>query len=169
MQPVAVRSTGLAAPVRAVALGVVTGSRQQLAIALLAGAASRGRFDPGAGRVAERLRSPGATAVAALAAAAELVADKLPFTPARTAPGPMLGRVATGGLVGASVLRDAHGSAALGAALGALGAAGGAVAGNRARVALARRTRVPDLVWGVVEDLVALGLGTLAVASLPGR
>jgi uncharacterized membrane protein len=169
MQTSAARPPERAALARAVALGVVTGMRQQLGVALLAAAASRGRFDLGDGRLARRLGSPAGVAGALAAAAAELVADKLPFTPARTRPGPLAGRVATGGLVGAVVLGDADGSAALGALLGAVGAAGGAVAGARARGALASGTSVPDPVWGGIEDLVAVGVGALALASRPPR
>jgi len=167
LSTLAARSSGLAAPARALTLGLVTGMRQQLPVALLAVAASRGRFDPGSGRLAHQLGSPGAVASAVTAAVAELVADKLPFTPARTRSGPMLGRVTTGGLVGAAVLSDAGRPPALGAALGAAGAAAGAVAGSRARAALRRRTNLPDPLWGAVEDLAALGLGVLAVATLP--
>jgi uncharacterized membrane protein len=167
--PAAAGPPGLIAPARALTLGLVTGMRQQLPFALLALAASRGQFDLGSGRLARQLGSAPGVAGALSAAVAELVVDKLPFTPSRTRPGPLLGRVASGSLVGGAVLRDARGSAVLGATLGAVGAAAGAVAGSRFRAAVDRRTSLPDPVWAGVEDLAALGLGLLAVASLPRR
>src|SRR5712672_3617888 len=62
-------------------------------------------------------------------ALAELIADKLPFTPARTKPGGLLVRIVTGGLCGAALCITAGESLILGAILGAIGAVAGAFAG----------------------------------------
>jgi len=101
--------------------------------------------------------------VAALAG--ELVADKLPITPARTTSGPFLQRLATGGTVGAAVLYDAGRDRALGALLGAAGAGAGAYTATRARAFLAERTRLPGLALGSIEDLFAIGLALAVVAA----
>ena len=107
-------------------------------------------------------------AAAVLASVGELVGDKLPVIPDRTRPGPFTGRVAIGTLVGAAVYRDADRPAAYGAVVGAVAAAASTLALIRARTALGRRTALPDRVWGVVEDALALTLGLLAIRSRPG-
>jgi uncharacterized membrane protein/uncharacterized protein (UPF0548 family) len=153
---------------RALSLGAVAGMRSQLPIALLGLEGYRGRFDPGRSWLARRLATPGGVAAAVLASIGELVADKLPATPDRTRPGPFTGRVAIGTLVGAAVSRNADQPVASGAVIGALAAAASTLTLARARAALGRRTPLPDLAWGVVEDAIALTLGLLAVRSRPG-
>jgi uncharacterized membrane protein len=152
---------------RALLLGAVAGMRSQLPIALLGLESSRGRFDPGHSWLARRLTTPGGVAAAVLASVGELVGDKLPMIPDRTRPGPLTGRVAIGALVGAGVYQDADGLAAYGAVVGAVAAAASTLALARARAALGRRTPLPDLAWGLVEDVLALTLGLLAVRSRP--
>jgi uncharacterized membrane protein len=141
--------------------------RSQLPIALLGLESSRGRFDPGRSWLARRLATPGGVAAAVLASVGELIGDKLPMIPDRTRPGPLAGRVAIGALVGAGVYQDADGLAAYGAVVGAVAAAASTLALARARAALGRRTPLPDLGWGLVEDVLALTLGLLAVRSRP--
>ena len=152
---------------RALLLGAVAGMRSQLPIALLGLESSRGRFDPGRSWLARRLATPGGVAAAVLASVGELVGDKLPVIPDRTRPGPLTGRVAIGTLVGAVVYQDADLPVAYGAVVGAVAAAASTFALARARAALGRRTPLPDLAWGVVEDALAVTLGLLAVQSRP--
>jgi uncharacterized membrane protein len=152
-------------PARALLLGVVTGIRSQVPVAVLAIEAQRGGFDPGAGRLARGFASPQGVLGAVVALGGELVADKLPVTPPRTTSGPLLQRLATGGTVGAAVHYDAGRPRALGALLGAVGAGAGAWAGTRARGFLAERTRLPGPVLGALEDLVAVGLAVAVVAA----
>jgi uncharacterized membrane protein len=153
---------------RALLLGAVAGMRSQLPIALLGLEGARGRFDPGRNWLARRLATPAGVAAAVLASVGELIGDKLPVIPNRTRPGPFTGRVAIGTLVGAAVYRDADRHAAYGAVVGAVAAATSTLALIRARTALGRRTALPDRVWGVVEDALALTLGLLAIRSRPG-
>ena len=141
---------------RALAIGAVAGMRSQLPFALLSVRSAGGPLAGRAGRAATLL-----------AAAGELVADKLPVTPERTRPGPAAGRVAAGGLAGAALYRDAGRAWAPGAAAGALAAAASTVALARARRALARRTGLPVLALGLAEDALAVGLGLLAVTPRP--
>jgi len=150
---------------RALLLGVVTGLRIQVPVAILAVEAGAGRFDPGAGRLARRFASPGGTLGAVVAAAGELVADKLPVTPDRTDAGPLLGRLVAGAAVGAAVHYDAGRPRALGAVLGLAGAGVGAFGGGRARELLAERTGWPRPLVGAVEDLAAVGLAVAVVAA----
>ena len=91
----------------------------------------------------------------ACAAGGELVGDKLPSVPSRTAPGPLALRIAAGGFCG-HVLAGRPGLAA-----GAAGAAAGSFAGRRARGLLTERTGRPDAVFAVAEDALAYGLAAL--------
>jgi uncharacterized membrane protein len=97
-------------------------------------------------------------------AVAELVADKLPKTPSRTAPPGLIARIALGGLTGACVAMSGDQSAILGGVLGSLGGVAGCFAGYQARTRIVRALGVPDLYVAVVEDLLAVG-GCLWVVS----
>jgi uncharacterized membrane protein len=103
--------------------------------------------------------------ILALGMVGELIADKLPFTPSRTAAGPFIARIVTGCLSGAAYAAGAGGSAVLGGALGAAGAVAGTLGGYRARTGLVRRLRVPDYVIALLEDLVAVGGAVLIVSA----
>jgi uncharacterized membrane protein len=151
--------------VSAAVLGVVAGMRTQLPMALLAFAAREGAFASHAGPPLSLLRAPAALPVLATSALGELVVDKLPFTPSRLAPGPLLGRLACGGLAGAAVTHESKAPLFTGALLGAAGAGLGAFAGYHLRAALGRSTGISDPVWGAVEDVSALVFGAWAVSA----
>src|ERR1700677_1433334 len=61
----------------------------------------------------------------------ELIADKLPFIPARTEAGPLAVRIIVGGMCGAALCISAAVSHKVGALGGAVGGVGGCVAGYR--------------------------------------
>ena len=150
---------------RPLLLGVATGMRSQLGLAVLAWSEPAGPGDPA---VLRGLRSPVGRVALGLAAAGEVVVDKLPSTPSRLKP-PVLGaRLVTGAAVGAlaagSADRRARGTAAV---LGLAGAAAGTYAGAHSRRAAAARGTLPDLPFAVVEDAVAAGLAATAVKVWP--
>jgi uncharacterized membrane protein len=101
--------------------------------------------------------STAAVAIFTVLAAAELVADKLPSTPSRTAPPGLIARVVFGGLSGASLCAAGMQSIALGAVLGAAGGLAGMFAGYKARTGLVRALKVPDITIALLEDAVAIG------------
>jgi uncharacterized membrane protein len=140
--------------VRTVLLGVVAGMRVQLPWALLAATGAANRF------VRRGLL---------VAAAGELMLDKLPSAPSRTAPGPLGGRVVSGALAGGVLARRRGRSGVVGALLGGLGAGAGTFATHRLRAALGRSTAVGDRVLGVAEDLAALILGWFVVRAAEGQ
>ncbi|CCF84358.1 DUF4126 family protein [Nitrolancea hollandica] len=148
-------------------LGAVAGLRTMLPWALLATAANR----PGAPFLqrspspARFLRSPVALIGFSLAAVGELVADQLPSTPSRLAPGALAGRLISGALASAVVCLNARRSPLTGMVIGTAAAGAGAVAGYSIRMTLGRVTGVPDHVWGAVEDIFALGLGALVLRT----
>jgi uncharacterized membrane protein len=99
-----------------------------------------------------------------LLALGELVADKLPKTPSRTAPVGLIARILMGGLTGACVAASGGQSALLGAGLGAVGGVVGAFAGYQARTRLVKALGVPDLYIALLEDAVAI-VGSFLVVS----
>jgi uncharacterized membrane protein len=106
-----------------------------------------------------------AVAILTILAVAELIADKLPKTPSRTAATGLCARIVTGGLSGACVAAAGGQGAILGALLGAAGGVAGAFGGYQARTRLAKALGVRDFVVALAEDLVAIG-GCLAIVSL---
>jgi uncharacterized membrane protein len=99
-----------------------------------------------------------------LFAIGELIADKLPFIPARTQAGPLAVRVIFGGVCGAALCISGAASPLMGALLGGVGGVAGAFAGYTYRRRLT--PMVPDLVLALLEDLVAVGGGFLLVSHL---
>ena len=71
-------------------------------------------------------------------ALAELIADKLPQTPSRTAPPGLIARIVMGGLTGACVAVAGGEGIFLGAILGAVGGVVGCFLGYRARAGLVK-------------------------------
>lgn len=114
------------------------------------------------------LGSPVARWVLLVAMLGELVADKLPFTPSRTTPGPFFARVASGALAGAALAAGAGGPLALGAVAGGVGGVAGTLAGYRVRTGLVRALGTPDYVVAIAEDVVAVG-GAFLIAYLAQR
>lgn len=127
---------------RALVLGGVCGMRTMMGPALIAD-----------------LAPPGIKLALRLMAVGELIVDKLPQTPNRTAPGPLLGRVVSGAVVGSVVCRAAKTSPWLGALLGGLGAVAGAYGCYFGRKALVERLPLPDPVVAVAEDALAAAVG----------
>lgn len=147
--------------VRAAALGFVGGLRSMTPFALLDW--TKGHNPEPRNTFEQVLDSPLTRIVTSLLASGELVGDKLPQTPSRLSPGPLIARLGVGALAGLSIARRYRRSLLIGALLGAAGAGAGAAAGYYARSALVKATNIPDPVVGVLEDGLAFGLGTLIV------
>src|SRR5205085_9809931 len=92
-----------------------------------------------------------AVIVLTLLALAELVADKLPQTPSRTAPVGLIARLVTGGLAGACVAVSSAGSALLGALLGGAGGLVGGFLGYQVRTRLVKALGTPDISIALLE------------------
>jgi uncharacterized membrane protein len=148
----------------AFAIGIIAGLRSMTAPAIVAWAAHLGWLDLSRTPIAF-LGSAVATYVLTALMLLELVADKLPQTPNRTALGPFLGRILAGALAG-SALNGASGrSLFFGALLGGLGGIVGTFGGFQARAGLARALKVP-YVAAVAEDIVAVGGALLITRAL---
>ena len=150
-KPLEGRAAG--AYVRTTTLGFVAGLRSMMPLAVLSWTSDRTQ----SGTVSPALL------LTSLAALGEVVADKLPAVPSRTSPGPLTGRLVIGGLVGMVLCRRAHLPPVFGIVTGAMGAAAGTFAGNYSRTWLSKTTKIPDLLWGGLEDILALELAILVV------
>ena len=152
---------------RAATLGFVAGLRSMTPFALLSAASQRQGLPPGFAAMQPAplslLRSRGTLVVTGLAAAGECVGDKLPMVPSRLQTGPFIERLVVGGLVGAAIGADARLSLIICGVLAAAAAAAGSYAGASYRKAADDVTGVPDVVWALLEDATALGLGYAAL------
>jgi uncharacterized membrane protein len=149
----------------ALLIGGVAGLRSLTAPAAVAWAAHLQWLDLRNTPVA-LMGSTGAVVIFTLLALLELVADKLPSTPARTAPPGLIGRIVFGGLSGACLAASGMASIAVGAFLGAAGGVAGAFGGYQARTRLGRALKVPDTVIACLEDAAAIGAGLFIVSRL---
>lgn len=112
------------------------------------------------------IEHPATRIVVTLLALGELVADKLPNTPARTAPLGLIARIVLGGACGAALAVSAGASVVLAALMGVIGALVGTYGGYNARHTLVARMHLPDLVVALAEDAIAIGGGLLVVRWL---
>jgi uncharacterized membrane protein len=152
------------AAVIALVLGIVAGLRSMTPPAAVAWAAHLGWLHLN-GTPLAFLDSAPARYILLVAMFGELVADKLPFTPARTGTGSFLARIVSGGLVGAALTAGLGGSLAAGGVAGGVGAVAGTLGGYRARTGLVRALGVPDFPIALLEDVMAVGTAFLLLAA----
>jgi uncharacterized membrane protein len=149
----------------AAGLGAVTGLRSMTALAALSRELSDRRRLP---RTATRLEAWLAEDTVAIAlsglALGELVADKFPGIPDRVSPGPLFGRALIGALVGAVAAGGED--RALGVVVGGGAAVVAAYVGWLARREAGRASLLPDAVFALAEDAVAVSSARELVAEL---
>lgn len=147
----------------AAAIGAVAGLRSMTAPALVShltrsASGTRSKLDFLSSMVSMRT-----TLVLALG---ELIADKLPFLPARTQPRSLIIRAVSGGLSGAALCSAKKRSWFAGALIGAGAAVGATYAAYELRKRAGKRFSLPDPVIAVLEDGLAAGTGALVLAKL---
>ena len=98
----------------------------------------------------------------------EYIGDKLPNTPDRTAPFPLIARIVFGGLVGALAATGLKGPAVEGIVLGVIGAVLGTFTGFYVRRYLVERTGWPDWTIAVAEDAFAILVSVYAMGIVTG-
>src|SRR5215470_538849 len=108
------------------------------------------------------------TAVAIFSALAlfELINDKRPTTPARTAPSGLIARVVFGAFGGACVAAALGDGVAIGLALGIVGALAGTFGGYQARRGLVKAIGTRDLYIALLEDAVTIAASFFLVSHL---
>ena len=147
----------------AAGIGFVAGLRSLTAPAAVSWAAHLGWLDLQGSPLAF-MGSMAAVAIFSILAAAELVADKLPTTPNRTTPGPLMARIVMGGLAGACLSVSAGRLFVAGMVLGGIGGVIGAFVGYEVRRRLAHGPKFKDVIIAILEDLIAIGLA-LSIVS----
>jgi len=121
-------------------------------------AASRGDLNLDGTSLAP-LGSPRLSKALLLLELGELLGDKLPVTPSRTALLPLLGRAASGGLVGAALFVSGGRRANTGILLGSSAAIAAAFAGEWLRTLAVEKIGLPDLIVALAEDALVLLIG----------
>ena len=146
---------------KALALGAISGLRSASGPAFVSRAASHGDMDLDGGFLSF-LGSPFLSKALTTMQLGEIVGDKLPMTPSRTTLLPLLGRAASGSLVGAAIFISEGRSAATGAALGSPAAVLAAFAAEGLRALAGSTTGLPEPVVALAEDAVVLLVGSRA-------
>jgi uncharacterized membrane protein len=146
-------------------LGCITGLRSMTAPALVCWAAHLGWLHLEGTNLAF-IGHPATLIVFTLLALLELIADKLPNTPARTTPPGLIARIVFGSLCGVAVVTSSGGSLLVAAIVSAIGALVGTFAGYNVRKALVLRAHLPDFAVALAEDVIAIAGGLLIVSHL---
>jgi uncharacterized membrane protein len=143
------------------AIGAVTGLRSMTGPAIIAQAAAHKLVDVRMTSLSW-LASPRASHILILCAVGELIVDKLPFMPSRTDPPALVVRFLAGALCGAAVSPTRKRNDRLaGALIGGAAAVGAAYAGYQYR----KHAPLPKLAAALLEDTVAVTVGSAAVAA----
>jgi uncharacterized membrane protein len=136
-------------------LGMATGLRSMTPMAVLCWFAYLG-YLPVRGTWAEWTARLAVAILFTALALGEFVADKLPRTPNRTSPGPLLVRVVLGALAGAIAATTLQGAGLEGAVLAGAGALLGAFAGFMIRREVVHKLACRDWPVALVEDACAI-------------
>jgi len=150
---------------RAFGLGAISGLRSASGPAFVSFAASRGKLDL-EGTPLAFLGSSRLSRVLFLIELGELAGDKLPLAPSRTALPPLLGRAASGGLVGAASFVSEGRRATTGAVLGSTTAIGAAFAGERLRAIVVEKAGLSGTVVALAEDAIVFLVGFLSLKDV---
>ena len=103
-----------------------------------------------------------------LLAIGELIADKLPNAPARTAPIGLIARISLGGACGLALATSTGTSLIFSVLLASGGALVGAFAGYFSRRWLVSKAHVPDYAVALAEDAIAILSGLLILSKVGG-
>jgi uncharacterized membrane protein len=144
-------------------LGCLTGLRSLTAPAAVCWAAHLGWLNF-AGTKLAFIDRPVTLVVLTLLAVVELIADKLPKTPARTAPPGLIARIVFACLCDVALATSAGGKLLVPAIVGIIGALIGTFVGYKTRHTLVLRAHVPDFVVALAEDVIAVA-GSLLIVS----
>jgi uncharacterized membrane protein len=148
-------------------LGVVTGMRTFTPMAVLCWFAYFGHLPVQGSWAAWTAKLATAIIFTALALG-EYIGDKLPKTPNRIAPGPLVARLVFGGLVGAIVAEALEGSGVEAVILALGGTLIGAFAGFLIRREIVSQLGTRDWPVALLEDVSAILCAVLAMGVITG-
>jgi uncharacterized membrane protein len=144
-------------------LGCLTGLRSLTPLAAVCWATHLGWLHFAGTRLAF-LDRPLTLLVLTLLALAELIADKLPNTPARTAPLGLTARIVLGAFGGVALATSAGGNLLVPGIVGIAGGVVGTFSGYRTRRDLVLRAHLADFDAAIAEDVIAVA-GSLLIVS----
>ncbi|HEX8427277.1 DUF4126 family protein [Hymenobacter sp.] len=142
-----------------VGLGALAGFRSITAPALLSNNLSKFHTRGLAKSPLRLLQKPWVAAGLKMMAAGEMVGDKLPAAPDRTAPPVLAGRALSGALVGATLYKVNHDSVLKGALLGGAVAVAATYGSLFLRKKSTAESGLPSSVVGGFEDILVIGAG----------
>jgi uncharacterized membrane protein len=142
--------------VRVAGLSALAGMRSMSGPALLS---LDRKLLPESSRSGRFFRSPYVLIGANALALGELIADKLPFIPNRTAFPPLCARALSGAMIGASLYAGEELSPAEGAVVGGLSAIIATYATYQIRRTLTKTFLIPDFIIALVEDSLIVNCG----------
>lgn len=145
-------------------IGLLTGLRSLTPAAAIAWAAYLGWLHPP--RLLVWMGTLTAVVIFSLLALFELVNDKRPSTPARTAPPGLVARLVMGGFLGACVAAALGAGLIGGVVLGIVGALAGTFGGYQARTGLVKAFGTRDLYIALLEDAVTIAASFFLVSHL---
>jgi uncharacterized membrane protein len=146
----------------AFAIGVIAGLRALTPAAVVCWAAHLGWINLHGSHLAV-LGSIVTAVIITILAIAELINDKLPATPSRTAAFPLGVRIVTGAICGMALSIAGGQGIPLGLVAGIVGALIGAFGGYQVRHQIVTQLKVKDIGVALTEDLVAIGGALLIV------
>ncbi len=152
--------------IAALLLGVVCGMRTFVAPAILALTLSRSPELVAPVAPVHWFTHSVVAIILAIAAIGELIGDKLPQTPNRTALAPFVARAVSGGICGAAIFQLGSMNPWIGAGCGAVAAATSTIGTFHARRYVGRVTGIRDRYIAVAEDLIAIMIATSVIATM---
>lgn len=147
-------------------IGIIAGMRAMSAPALVSHRLSHIEPAPLADSKLHFLTSPKTATITKVMAAGELVGDKLPSSPDRTAFPQILGRIGSGAACGAALSEVEGNEASYGAVAGSLGALVGTFAFFHLRRWLTHDKGIPDPLVALAEDALTIGWGWKVVEAV---
>jgi len=150
---------------QSMALGLIAGMRCASAGAIASHISRQAKPTKGSNKLIKFINSDTFNTTLNITAVGELVADKLPFVPARTAPEGLTARVVSGGLSGAAVAKANGSDVTLYALLGSMVAIAATYGFYHLRKAAGNKTGIADPVIALIEDAVVVGVGLALVKT----
>jgi uncharacterized membrane protein len=145
--------------IKALSMGVIAGMRSMSAPAFVSNYLAHQNSKELTNSSFSLMGSARVANVLKIAAVGEMVADKLPAIPARISPGPLMARILSGALCGASICTAEGKRADVGGILGGLSAIGSAYAFYHLRQEIGETKILPDAALGLGEDALVVSSG----------
>lgn len=145
--------------IKAICMGVIAGMRSMSGPALVSNYLVHQNSKELANSSFSFMGSSRVAKVLKIAAVGEMVADKLPAIPARISPAPLIARILSGALCGASICTAERKRADVGAIFGGLSAIGSAYTFYYLRRKLGETDGLPDAALGLGEDAIVVSSG----------